>query len=160
MGNVLGELRDSTAADEGSRDFREDAAEMIEEVACYQKTPADEGIGEPGGEDGAGDVVEGPNRRKRNDIAGRALKHDDVRGLLCEVRKEGNGGRAAANDDDLLVRVVQVFRPELRMHDGTLEILETRNGCLKWLIVVVIARGHDHERRIQSLPCAIPIDVQ
>ena len=63
----------------------------------------------------------GVHRGQVEHIGGRALQHGDVGGALRHFRNQGDRGGAAADDDYLLARVVQLLGPELRMHDRAFE---------------------------------------
>src|SRR5215216_5996634 len=81
----------------------------------------------------------------RDNITRRALKHCDVRRTLGQCGDERNGSGAAADNYDAFARMVEVFRPLLRVHYRP---AESRNaGPLRRIsaLVVVIARAEINE---------------
>ena len=62
--------------------------------------------------------------------------------LLSHGRDEGHGCRPGANHDDLCTAVVQVLRPELRMYQHALVLIEAWKRRGIGLLVVVIPLAH------------------
>lgn len=81
----------------------------------------------------------------RRDVGGAALDHDHFRGGLGEVGEEGDGRGAAADDDDALVRVIEVLGPELRVDYAAFEGLEAGDRGGAWGLVVVVAGSENDE---------------
>src|SRR5581483_7565881 len=80
-----------------------------------------------------------------DDIGRRALQHGDVGRRLCQLRHEGDGGRAAADDDDTLVRGGDVLRPALGVDEAA---LEAGNAGIRRSIalgVAVVAGANEEE---------------
>src|SRR5262245_47569518 len=55
-------------------------------------------------------------------------------------RKQCGCGGSASDDDDFLARVVQLFRPVLRVDSDAFEVFLARERWEKTIIVVVVAR--------------------
>ncbi len=84
-------------------------------------------------------MIDGLGERDGEEVAGAPLEHGDTLDFVDHVGQQGNGCGTAADDDDLFVCVVEVLRPELRMHDGAFEVLDARNLALQGRLVVVVA---------------------
>ena len=82
---------------------------------------------------------------RRDDVGRGPLQHRHVRGLLRKLGHQRHRGCAAADDDHAFVGVVDIVAPLLRMHDASLERIDTRKfGRIPGRIVVVAA-AHEHE---------------
>jgi hypothetical protein len=88
-------------------------------------------------------------RRQRQHVARRALKHRHVRRAAGHRGQNRDGGRAAPDDHDPLAGVVEVRRPELRVHDGAGELLDALELRREALLVVEIARADEQEAGCQ-----------
>ena len=84
-------------------------------------------------------------RGQREDVARRALEHRHVRGALGHRGHERHRGRAAADHDDALARVVEVLGPELRMDDLAGEALGALELRREALVVAVVAAAQVEE---------------
>src|SRR3546814_12103500 len=79
--------------------------------------------------DWSSDVCSSDLLGRADEIPGRgALEHGDVRrplavALFGHRRHDGDRGRARSDHDDLLARIIEILRPELRVDDLPLEIL-------------------------------------
>ncbi len=81
-------------------------------------------------------------RGQRQHVAGRALQHRHVRRRLRHLGHQRDGRRAAADHHHALAGVVQVGRPELRMHDAAVEIGRAGElGRVALRVAVVAAAG-------------------
>lgn len=160
MRDILGEALLRFFPDQVPSGVREAAAEIDEELRHDEEFRADEAEDEPGGEDfchpGGGGVDGGP----REDVAGTPLEHGYVGGLFRQNGDEGDGGGAAADDNDLPTRVVVLFGPELRVDDRALELRNPGYGGGEDLVVVVVARAEDEEAGVIVLRFAIGIDLE
>ena len=61
-------------------------------------------------------------RWTRHNIGGRSLNHRHLFGFRRHIGNQGHSGGARADHDHLLTRVIEVFRPKLRMYPCTLEV--------------------------------------
>src|SRR5690606_38986642 len=80
-------------------------------------------------------------------------------GVARHRRDDRDGGRAAADDDDLLPGVVEVLGPELRVHDGAGEVRQPGEAGIVRLVVVVVARAGDEEPRRPGLGSVGSVDL-
>ena len=78
-------------------------------------------------------------------IRGRALQHCHVGGTVGHRGNQRHGGRAAADDDDLLTGVVEVLWPCLRVHHQTAEVVLTLEARAVPARVVVVAGGREQD---------------
>ena len=84
-------------------------------------------------------------RWHRKEIGWRALQHGHVSGRARHCRHDGRRGRAAADHDDGLVRVVEVRRPVLRVNELAGEPVHPREVRHIAFVLVVVARAGDQE---------------
>lgn len=85
--------------------------------------------------------------RPRGHPGRRALEHGHVRGLLGHGRDQRHRGRARADHDHALARVVEPLGPELRVDDLAGKAADRGQVGLVRLVVVVVARGEVEEAR-------------
>ena len=74
-------------------------------------------------------------------------------------RHQRHRGRAAADDDDLLARVVEVLGPVLRVHDRALEAVGARELRRVRLVVVVVAGAAPQEARRERGRRSVVVDL-
>ena len=98
--------------------------------------------------------------RQRQQVCGTALEHSDPSGLLREDGQESYSRSAATNDYYLLTRVIEIFRPGLRVDKLSIEIVETGNGGFERFVVVVVARTQDQEARCDTVCTIVCVDVE
>ena len=79
------------------------------------------------------------------DVARRALQHGHVRGCVHQRRHQRHRSRAAADHDDTLGLVVEVFRPVLRVDAKTLVALHAGEVRQVAVVVVVVAGAADQQ---------------
>ena len=83
------------------------------------------------------------NRRSRNYICRRALQHRD----LCNIFSHGGHERhrrcTRTNNNDTLVAIIKILRPELRVHHCAVEVLNAFKLRCEALLVAVVARAHE-----------------
>lgn len=88
------------------------------------------------------------------------MEHSDPSGLLREDGQESYSRSAATNDYYLLTRVIEIFRPGLRVDKLSIEIVETGNGGFERFVVVVVARTQDQEARCDTVCTIVCVDVE
>ena len=81
----------------------------------------------------------------REEIGGRALQHGDVFALAGHGRNDGGGRGAGADNQHLHVAVVQVLRPQLRVHDPALVAVHAGPFRSVGVVMVVVALAHPQE---------------
>jgi hypothetical protein len=74
------------------------------------------------------------------------LQHGHFGSLLRNVRKQGDSCCTASDDNHILPSVIEVFRPELRVDNLTLEFLKPWDCGLQWLTVVIVPGAENDER--------------
>ena len=79
------------------------------------------------------------------EVRRRALQHRDVRAVGGDRRDQRRRGRAGADHDDLLARVVEILRPGLRVDDAALEVVHALPLRRVALRVAVVALAHPQE---------------
>ena len=122
------------------------AAAELEEIHAEQHVaPADQVIGELGGEFLPQLVGERILRRPRHHVSRRALQHGDMRRGLGHLRHQRHGGRARADHHHALAGIVEIFGPFLRMHDLAGEVGRAGKFRRVAFLVFVIARAHEQE---------------
>lgn len=109
----------------------------------------------PRREQAAREGVERVDARDGEEVARAALEHGYVGGFVGEVGQEGDGCGAGADDDDLLVGVVEVFGPELRVHHGAFVGVEAGDAGGEGFGVVVVSRAEEEEARVEVLLLAV-----
>ena len=88
---------------------------------------------------------------QRTDVGRRALQHRHMaRARIGQGRNQSHRGGTAADDDDLLARVVEVLRPVLRVNDRALEVLRAGELRRVALVVVVVAAAGEQEEQVIS----------
>ena len=90
-------------------------------------------------------VGDGVLGRQRGDVGGRPLEHRHVGGGVGHRRDQRDRGGAAADHHHALARVVEVFGPRLRVHDGALEPVHAGEVGLVAVVVAVVAAAREHE---------------
>ena len=80
-----------------------------------------------------------------NHIAGRALQHRHVRGILGKRRNQRHRRGPASNDNDSLARIIEGLGPLLRMHELPLKPIHTRKLRAEAFFVTVITAAHIKE---------------
>jgi len=121
------------------------ARHPVEQHAQRDVLQPHQAVGELGRQHVAQHVGDGVLRGPADDIGRRALQHRHMRGIAGDFGNQRHRSRTAADDDDLLARVVEVFGPELRVDDLPLEIGEPRKIGGIALGVAVIAAAHIEE---------------
>ena len=122
-------------------------AELVDGALLEDVLAARQRIAALGAEQLLRRVGEGVLRRHRHHVGRRALQHRHVAGGAGHRGHQGDRGRAAADDDDLLAGVVEVLGPVLRVHDLAAEsvaALELRGVAL--VVAVVAACAEDPVR--------------
>jgi hypothetical protein len=79
------------------------------------------------------------------DVGGRTLQHRHVLRGLGQGRDQGYRGRAGADHDDALARIVQVRRPVLRVYDLAAKVTDACERRQVPLVVAVVATAHEQE---------------
>lgn len=82
------------------------------------------------------------------DVRRASLEHRDLLGLGREVWQQRDCRCARADDHNLLVGDVQVLRPELRMDDLALELVESGDMRRQRMLVVIVPGAEDDEPRL------------
>src|SRR5215469_15771537 len=72
------------------------------------------------------DARDGIIARQRQNIARRSLQHNYMCGGASHRRNDGDCGGSAADDDDALAGVVEVFGPVLRMDEAAAVVRQAR----------------------------------
>src|SRR3546814_7786586 len=96
--------------------------------------------------DWSSDVCSSDLLGRADEIPGRgALEHGDVRrplavALFGHRRHDGDRVRARSDHDDLLARIIEILRPELRVEDLPPEILASGEMGVIGLVIIIIAR--------------------
>src|SRR5580704_10529676 len=85
-----------------------------------------------------------------NDIAGRALQHRHVGGILGKRRNQRHRRSAAANDNDSLARIIEGLGPLLWMHELPLKPFHTRKLRAEPLFVTIVTAAHIKKAADQS----------
>ena len=160
VGYVLREPSLRLLFDHPARGVRETAAEIHEEERQEEEFGADETVDEPKGEDLAHPRGRPIHGRPRDDVPGTSLQHGYMRGFLRYDGHERHGRGAAADDDDLLTRVIVVGRPELRMQYLTPEAFNAGDRSRENLFIVIVPRTQDNKARMKSLLLTLRIDPQ
>src|ERR1700722_9086778 len=83
--------------------------------------------------------------RTRKHIAGRPLQHRHVGGILCKRRNQRHRRSAAANDNDLLPRVLKLFGPLLWVQELAPKMFHTRKFRAESFVITVITAAHIKE---------------
>ena len=135
-------------------------AELDEEEGHYDPFPADELVGEICWAGLADKDFQAIGSGLRHHIARAALEHCYVLCFLCECWEHGDGCCTGANDNHVLVAVVQVLGPELWVHHSPAEILDARDGGCEWFVIVVVSRAEEHETGGEGLGFAVGVDIQ
>jgi hypothetical protein len=81
-----------------------------------------------------------------------------VRDLFGDGGDEGYRRGAGADDNNGLISVVEILRPELRVHDFPGEVLDARDDGREGLVVVVVAGAHEHKAALECLGRAVCVD--
>ena len=97
--------------------------------------------------------------RHRQQISGGALQHGHVRGLAGQGGHQRDRGGSTADDDHLLAGVVEVLRPELRVHHRAGEVGQAGEFRGVGLGVVVVAGAEEHQAAAVGLALAVLGDV-
>lgn len=79
------------------------------------------------------------------DVAWTSLQNCDFERFLCEVWEKGYCCGAAADDNNLLARPIEIFRPELRVNLCAFKVVNPGNICLQWHLIIVISSPKDQE---------------
>ena len=133
------ELFGGSALDEALGEVGGAARELEDAEADEDVLPADDAMGSVLGERAAQEVGNGIARGQGEDVAGRALQHGDVRGGRGHGGHEGDGGGSAADDDDALAGVVEIFGPVLRVDELSAELVAAGEVGLVSGVVTVVA---------------------
>ena len=83
--------------------------------------------------------------RTGNDIAGRALQHRHMRGILGKRRNQRHRRSAASNHDDSLARIIESLGPLLRMQELPLKPFHARKLRAEAFFVAIVTAAHIKE---------------
>lgn len=88
------------------------------------------------------------------------MQHGDPLGLLRQSWNQCYGSGSRTDDDYILIRIVQIFGPELRMNRSALEVLNSGNLSFQGVVIVIISGCKDDVASVDVFDGAVHIDGQ
>ena len=85
------------------------------------------------------------NQRNRGNVRGGALEHRNMLDLLCHGRQQSNRRGTRANNHDFLIGIIEIFRPKLRVDNGSLELTGIGESRGMPSSIIVITRTIKHK---------------
>ena len=152
---VLRQVGADAAADRLADQIGEAAAELEEDLGDEHVLPAHDRVGEAIRQQASDELGDRVASRQRDHVARRALQHRHVLGPLGHRRDQGDRGRAAADHDDALARVVEVGGPVLGVDDLAGEALDALELGRVALVVAVVAGAAEQEVAGKQLAAAV-----
>ncbi len=162
LGNQLLVLQDSSGqpGEQFARGLRAPAAVLIEADIEQDVLGADHPMRQARRQEFANLVGLFVTTGHRGDPRRRALQHGHQFGLFGHGRNQGDSGRTTADHDDLLSRVIEILRPELRMDHGAGKCFHTGKFGRMPLVVVVVSGARVQEAAAQRARLSALIHCQ
>ena len=129
--------------------------ERVKRGAERHVLPARQVVGERLREDAPEGLGDGIDGGPRHHVGRRTLQHRDVCSPFGHGGDERDRGRAAADDDDALARVVEVSWPMLGMDEAAAKALASGEIRGVAAVVAVVARAHPNEESFELMRLSI-----